>query len=87
MQSSSLSTGLANIYQINHSLCHRIYRECVLEISILAVLGQEVWLQKGEASEFKHWVELGSRIANGKHPLSQLYFYLPVSLFIGREHS
>ena len=67
------------------TLFHRIYRDCTLEISILAVLGQEVWLQKGEASEFKHWVELGTKVAHGKHPLSQLYMYLPVDLFIGRE--
>ena len=50
------------------------------------MLGQEVWLQKGEAQEFKSWMELGTKISHGKHPLAQLYMYLPVDLFIGREY-
>ena len=65
----------------------RLYRDCVLEISLLAVLGQEVWLQKGEAIEFKSWMELGTRISSGQHSLSQIYMYLPVNLFIGCEQS
>ena len=61
---------------------HRIYRDCALESAILAVLGQEVQLQKGEAHEFKSWMELGTRVAHGKHPFSQS---LPVDVFIGRK--
>ena len=49
------------------------------------MLGQEVRLQRGEACEFKSWIELGSNISHGKHPLSQLYMFLPVDLFIGCE--
>ena len=64
---------------------YRIYRDCALESAILAVLGQEVQLQKGEAHEFKSWMELGTSIAHGKHPLSQLYMFLPVDVFIACE--
>jgi cytochrome P450 family 3 subfamily A len=63
----------------------RLYRKCTLESSVLAVLGQEVGLQKGEAGDFKSWIELGTKIAHGKHPLSQLYMFLPVDLFIGHQ--
>jgi cytochrome P450 len=55
-----------------------------LEASILAVLGQEVWLQKGEAGDFKSWMEMGARISHGTHPLSPM-FYVPVDLFIGHQ--
>ena len=65
----------------------RLYKDCVLEAAILAVLGQEVWLQKGEAHDLKCWIELGTDISHGTHPLSQLYFYLPVNMFIGCEHA
>ena len=57
----------------------------MLEVAILAILGQEVLLQKGEACYFKWWMELGTSMSHGTHPLSQLYMYLPVDLFIGRE--
>ena len=64
----------------------RLYKDCILEASILAVLGQEVELQRGEACEFQSWIELGTKISHGQHPLSQI-FYLPVDLFVGCEYS
>ena len=64
---------------------YRIYIDCILESSILAVLGQEVSLQKGEAREFKSWMQMGTKISHGKHPLAQLYIYQPVDGFIGCE--
>ena len=56
-----------------------------MESAILAVLGQEVWLQKGEAREFKSWMELGTRVAHGEHPVARFFMYLPVDMFIGRK--
>ena len=55
----------------------------MLEVSICAVLGQEVCLQKGEGSDFKSWVELGSSISHGKI----LPFLLcgPIEFFVACE--
>jgi cytochrome P450 len=58
-----------------------IYKDCVLEVSVLAVLGQEVWLQRGEASDFKVMMELGYNINHGRNVLRHLY-YMPSDMFI-----
>ena len=68
-------------------LCyHRLYKDYVLEVSVLAVLGQEVWLQRGEARDFKVMMELGYNISHGRNPLLRPFFYLPMDVFIACEY-
>ena len=55
----------------------------MLEVSICAVLGQEVCLQKGEGSNFKSWVEFGSSISHGKILPSLLC--VPFEIFVSCE--
>ena len=51
-----------------HTVCAlcRLYKEYVLEVTVLAVLGQEVWLQRGESRDFRQWIELGSDMSHGQ---------------------
>ena len=62
---------------------YRLYQDFVLEVSICAVLGQEVCLQRGEACEFKSWMELGSCVTHGKIFPSLLRSYAPIEVFVG----
>ena len=61
----------------------RLYKDFVLEVSICAVLGQEVWFQKGEGCDFKSWVELGSSISHGK--ILPSLFCVPFETFVACE--
>ena len=73
-----------------HTVCYklfydcRLYKDCVLEVSVLAVLGQEVWLQRGEARDFKVMMELGYNISHGRNLLRKFY-YVPIDMFITCE--
>ena len=65
------------------ALC-RLYKEYVLEVTVLAVLGQEVWLQRGESRDFRQWIELGSNMSHGS--ILPSLINLPVDTFIGCEY-
>ena len=73
-----------------HTVCYkhfydcRIYKDCILEVSVLAVLGQEVWLQRGEARDFKVMMELGYNISHGRN-LLRYFYYIPIDMFITCE--
>ena len=89
-----------NIHAIMHRVSHsknsgtctyfmglydcRIYKDCVLEVSVLAVLGQQLWLQRGEAHDFKVMLELGYNISHGRNILRNFY-YVPIDMFITCE--
>ena len=64
----------------------RLYRDFVLEITIMAVLGQRVEIQNGEGDELKRGIDIGSNASQGRMGrfLDPLLF-LPTQLFIGCE--
>ena len=65
----------------------RLYKDFVLEITIMVVLGQRVEIQNGEGDELKRGIDVGSDASHGRmgrflDPL----LYLPTQLFIGCEY-
>ena len=64
----------------------RLYKDFVLEVTVMAVLGQRVEIQKGEGDELKSGIDIGSNASHGRmgrflDPL----MYLPTQLFFGCE--
>ena len=77
---------LGHVFHRSFIYNFRIYKDCVLEVSVLAVLGQEVWLQRGEARDFKVMMELGYNISHGRYLLRNIY-YMPIDMFITCEYN